>query len=75
MDLLGNDITIYTSKVEHQVLRFVIDKPLEDLRLVFWIRPRLVRRASRKRRKYNKEIKENTGKRLIIDSECIWLSV
>ena len=75
MDLLGNDITIYTPKAKHQVLRFVINKRLEDLRPVFWIRPRLVRRAPRKRRKYNKELKENTGKRPIIDSECIWLSV
>lgn len=73
MDSLGNDVPANIPKVKHQVLRFIIDRPLEDLRPVFEIRPRLIRRASRKRRESGEKLEENTAKRPIIDSERVWL--
>ena len=73
MDSLGNDVPANIPKVKHQVLRFIIDWPLEDLRPVFEIRPRLIRRASRKGGEPGEELEENTTKRPIIDAERVWL--
>jgi len=73
MDSLGNDIPTNISKIKHQVLRFIIDWPLEDLGPVFEIRPRLIGCASGKGRESSKELEENTPERPIVDSERVWL--
>ena len=35
MDVPGNDVLMYIPNVKHQVLRFIIDRLLKDLRPVF----------------------------------------
>lgn len=72
MDSLGNDVPANISKVKHQVLRFIVNWPFEDLRPVFEIRPRFIRRASGKGRESSEELKENTAKGPIVDTERVW---
>ena len=70
---LGNNIPANIPKIKHQVLGFIIDGSLEDLRPVLEICPRLIRRSSGKGRESGEELEENATKGPIIDGERIWL--
>jgi len=74
MGLPGNNIPAYVPKIKHQVLGFIIDRPLEDLRPVLEICPRLVRRTSGKGRESGEELEENATKRPIVDRERVWFT-
>ena len=73
MGSLGNNIPANIPKIEHQVLGLIVDRPLEDLRPVFEICPRLVRCSPRKGRESGEELEENATKRPIIDGGRVWL--
>lgn len=70
---LGNNIPANIPKIKHQVLRFIVDRPLEDLRPVLEICPRLVRCSPGKGRESGEELEENATKRPIIDGGRVWL--
>ena len=71
MDSLGNDIPTNIPKIKYQVLGFIIDRPLEDLRPILEIRPGLVRRDARKGWESGEEFEENAAERPIVDGERI----
>jgi hypothetical protein len=72
--LPSDDIPTNIPQVEHQILRFVIHRSLEDLCPILQICPSLFRGSTRERREPREKFEENTAQGPIIHRKGIGLS-